>query len=808
MNQASANWHKMIIHANEIKLKQNNNKNEALKRVEDSMALYTQNNNNNSYNNYNNNLNRPSTASSSSSLPALSSRGNLLNMEDKSYIRSQSELSLNNSPNISRVSSSADLNSITLPSIESPNKPKIKRQPSIQEMGAQFRREELERIKQEEESMSNQKSNNNSPNKKSTKQNNNSNNSPIKKSYEQMLNEFESLPPVRIDLKSRTSNSICIIWDVDFEALTALQLLIDDHGNAIKPLYQVMYRKTNCDSELIGGMLIEKKHQWKLVCEDFEGTMIVIKDLQPNTSYTFRCCRRSFNFKWGPEVNIRTGPGVPSNPIEIQPNEITSTSVLLTWLSPEKDNGLPILGYILRMKPLGGTFNEIYRGKNKVWIVNNLLPNSLYIFEVIATNRVGDSPPSNRLAIRTLREGAQTMTPWVELIDSDTNKIYYLHPKTKSTTWILPTGALLDRKISFQNKLQYFYSKLKLLSQESKRNLPIEKHSLKLYLSRDNILEETLRQLRLPISDEFLSGPIRIHFDGEEGIDGGGLSREWAVEVAKKVIQDTSGLMIHSGENSDDNAIIDIRSTAIHGTDCRWLFLSLGKFFAKVIIDELAIGIKFNDLFLTWICGKLPTLTDLKLIDPIMYRGLEWVLNNPIEETDLTFSASYDVLGTTTIIDFIPNGRNIPVTEQNKVQYVDLMMAWLIQGRYEPSLTHFLDGFHSILPIHLLENFHVHELQYLLSGQIEIDIQQLMSSTCYTGLIFPSNSNNNNSPNREIRGRMINTQVSNSSIKTDMLPVSHTCFNQIVLPNYKSESILKDKLLYAIRNTGQGFHLK
>jgi hypothetical protein len=844
MIQASANWHKMILHANEMKAQKE--KDNSLQRVEESMALYS------------------TTA------------------DGKDIQRSPSELSIPPlTPNISRVSSSPDLK--LSPTSSSP-KPKNRRQSSIQAMGAQFRREELERIRQEEEAAKS-----NSPT--SLQKKSNKSHSPMKRPS---VIDFDSLPPVRIDLKSRTSSSICLVWDMDFEALSSLQLLIDEDGNQLKPLYHLLYRKTKKESQLIGGLFVEQKEKWKFVCDDHDGTMIVVKDLQPNTSYTFRCCRRNWSSKWGPEINIRTGPGPPSCPIDIQPSEITSSSVLLTWLSPEKDNGLPILGYVLRMKPFGGSFLEIYRGKERVWIATNLQPNSLFIFEVCALNRAGEGPTSNRLAIRTLPEGATTMTPWVELVDPETNKIYFLHPKTKSTSWSLPTGAFLDRKKSFQNKLQYFYANIRKLTTEARHLLPYEKHSVKLYLSRDNLVEDTLRQLRLPTPHELLAGPIRVTFHDEEGIDGGGLSREWAVEVMKLILLDSSGLMTISGNSGEDNeAILDIRANAFHGSDCRWLFLSLGKLLAKVIIDELAVGVKFSDLFLTWLCGRLPTLEDLKSIDSTMFRGLEWVLHNPINETDLTFSASYDLLGTTEVIDFLPNGKNLIVTEENKVQYVDLMMAWLIQGRYEPALTHFLHGFHSLIPVKYLEIFHLHELQYLISGEIEIDINQLMATTCYTGLIFPTPTRpptSSSSPSSSSSSMPMLTGQSlqdpgdphsplnvpiirwfwnilkemdlemlpqllafitgcsslpscglkppltitildddavgggegegdgvgegewqrslTTSTTKGLLPVAHTCFNQIVLPNYDSEEILREKLLYAIRNTGQGFHLK
>ena len=38
-----------------------------------------------------------------------------------------------------------------------------------------------------------------------------------------------------------------------------------------------------------------------------------------------------------------------------------------------------------------------------------------------------------------------------------------------------------------------------------------------------------------------------------------------------------------------------------------------------------------------------------------------------------------------------------------------------------------------------------------------------------------------------------------------LLPCTHTCFNQLDLPAYSSEEVLKDKLLMAISEGGEGF---
>ena len=38
-----------------------------------------------------------------------------------------------------------------------------------------------------------------------------------------------------------------------------------------------------------------------------------------------------------------------------------------------------------------------------------------------------------------------------------------------------------------------------------------------------------------------------------------------------------------------------------------------------------------------------------------------------------------------------------------------------------------------------------------------------------------------------------------------LLPTAHTCFNQLDLPEYPSEEVMKAKLLLAIRECSEGF---
>lgn len=72
--------------------------------------------------------------------------------------------------------------------------------------------------------------------------------------------------------------------------------------------------------------------------------------------------------------------------------------------------------------------------------------------------------------------------------------------------------------------------------------------------------------------------------------------------------------------------------------------------------------------------GKRIDHNDLESIDPEYHKSLVWMLENDIDGViDLTFSIESDDFGVTSIVDLLPNGRNIPVTNANKHEYVRLI---------------------------------------------------------------------------------------------------------------------------------------
>lgn len=78
-----------------------------------------------------------------------------------------------------------------------------------------------------------------------------------------------------------------------------------------------------------------------------------------------------------------------------------------------------------------------------------------------------------------------------------------------------------------------------------------------------------------------------------------------------------------------------------------------------------------------------------------------------------------------------PGGTDIPVTEDNKDEYVDLMLRWRLDRGVARQMNAFKKGFAEVLPVQHLSNFDAQELEFLTAGTLEIDVDDWKTYTEY-----------------------------------------------------------------------------
>lgn len=116
-----------------------------------------------------------------------------------------------------------------------------------------------------------------------------------------------------------------------------------------------------------------------------------------------------------------------------------------------------------------------------------------------------------------------------------------------------------------------------------------------------------------------------------------------------------------------------------------------------------------------------------------MLQGLAFLMEHEVSELgyDLTFSTEVQEFGVTEARDLKPNGRNIIVTEESKMEYIRLVCQMKMTGAIRKQLNAFLEGFYDIIPKRLISIFNEQELELLISGLPNIDIDDLKANSEY-----------------------------------------------------------------------------
>ena len=73
-------------------------------------------------------------------------------------------------------------------------------------------------------------------------------------------------------------------------------------------------------------------------------------------------------------------------------------------------------------------------------------------------------------------------------------------------------------------------------------------------------------------------------------------------------------------------------------------------------------------------------------------------------------------------IELKPGGADVQVTEENKKEYVDLIVEYRISKRVKEQFEAFMSGFSELIPLDLITVFDERELELLIGGMSEIDV--------------------------------------------------------------------------------------
>uniref|UniRef100_A0A8D0XVC5 HECT-type E3 ubiquitin transferase n=1 Tax=Sus scrofa TaxID=9823 RepID=A0A8D0XVC5_PIG len=418
---------------------------------------------------------------------------------------------------------------------------------------------------------------------------------------------------------------------------------------------------------------------------------------------------------------------------------------------------------------------------------------------------------------------------WEERTHTD-GRIFYINHNIKKTQWEDPrlqnvaiTGPAVPYSRDYKRKYEFFRRKLK------KQNDIPNKFEMK--LRRATVLEDSYRRIMGVKRADFLKARLWIEFDGEKGLDYGGVAREWFFLISKEMFNPYYGLFEYS---ATDNYTLQINpNSGLCNEDHLSYFKFIGRVAGMAVYHGKLLDGFFIRPFYKMMLHKPITLHDMESVDGEYYNSLRWILENDPTELDLRFVIDEELFGQTHQHELKNGGSEIVVTNKNKKEYIYLVIQWRFVNRIQKQMAAFKEGFFELIPQDLIKIFDENELELLMCGLGDVDVNDWREHTKYK---------NGYSVNHQViqwfwkavlmmdsekRIRLLQFVTGTSRVPMngfaelygsngpqsftveqwgtpEKLPRAHTCFNRLDLPPYESFEELWDKLQMAIENT-QGF---
>ncbi|KAA8589731.1 hypothetical protein FQN60_013096 [Etheostoma spectabile] len=335
---------------------------------------------------------------------------------------------------------------------------------------------------------------------------------------------------------------------------------------------------------------------------------------------------------------------------------------------------------------------------------------------------------------------------------------------------------------------------------------------LKLKVRRDHIIDDALLEMISMENPSDLKKQLFVEFEGEQGVDEGGVSKEFFQLVLEEIFNPDIGMFSYD----DDTKLFWFNSSSLENEA---QYTLVGLVLGLAIYNNCILDVHFPMVVYRKLMGKKGTYLDLSDSHPALYHSLKELLQysgNVEEDMMLTYQISHtDLFGNPILYDLKEQGDQIP-------EFVDMYADYILNKSVERQFKAFKKGFLIVTnesPLKYL--FRPEEVEMLICGSRKLDFEALEKTTEYDGgyskdsqiikdfwetihsfgeeqkrLFLQFTTGTDRAPVGGL-GKLKMIIAKNGS-DTDRLPTSHTCFNALLLPEYSSKEKLKERLLKAI----------
>uniref|UniRef100_A0A2M4ADR0 Ubiquitin-protein ligase E3A n=1 Tax=Anopheles triannulatus TaxID=58253 RepID=A0A2M4ADR0_9DIPT len=351
---------------------------------------------------------------------------------------------------------------------------------------------------------------------------------------------------------------------------------------------------------------------------------------------------------------------------------------------------------------------------------------------------------------------------------------------------------------------------------------------LNLRIRRDHVVDDALVELEIIAmsNPKDLKKQLVVEFTGEQGIDEGGVSKEFFQLIVEEIFNPDYGMFV----TNEDSSTVWFNPSSFENEA---QFTLIGIVLGLAIYNNIILAVEFPMVVYRKLMGMKGSFLDLKDLNPVLFNSLNSLLEyteNDMEEVFMqTFKIGYrDVFGNTLEHELKPDGDKIFVTQENKQEFIELYSDFLLNQSVQKQFHAFRRGFQMVTdesPLHLL--FRPEEVELIVCGSKEFDFDELEKSTEYEGGFTAQSQTIKDfwtivhGLSMEAKRKLLQFTTGSDRVPVgglarlkmviarngpdcDRLPTSHTCFNVLLLPEYDSKEKLEERLLKAI-NYSKGF---
>ncbi|XP_076343706.1 ubiquitin-protein ligase E3A-like isoform X2 [Tachypleus tridentatus] len=257
---------------------------------------------------------------------------------------------------------------------------------------------------------------------------------------------------------------------------------------------------------------------------------------------------------------------------------------------------------------------------------------------------------------------------------------------------------------------------------------------LRLRVRRDHLIDDALVGLEMVAMENpsNLKKQLVVEFDGEQGVDEGGVSKEFFQLVVEELF-------------NPDFAMFTLNQE----TETYWFnptsfesgaqFTLIGIILGLAIYNNVILDIHFPMVLYRKLLGRRGSFCDLYGWNPGLARGLQYLLDYQDSDIEDVFMQSFrityqDVFGTLLTHDLKDNGEEILVNQENKQEFVEIYSDFLLNKAVEKQFRAFRRGFQMVTedsPMKAL--FRPEEVELLVCGSKHFDFSALEEATEYDG---------------------------------------------------------------------------